>query len=109
MPTETHHMNTLVGPVTGSGSKSFTVTIQPGMAIELGCLGNAKDWAWARSAIASFSIPCGSSANEPFGSTYVAAKDLHSGGLSPGKQVTLRVTAPAGDTWQLWVTGAVPV
>ncbi|HTR94747.1 MAG TPA: hypothetical protein VMI73_23705 [Trebonia sp.] len=107
MPTEKHRMPTVLGPVTGSGSKSFTMTIRPGMAIELGCLGNAKDWAWARSSIASFSIPCGSAANEPFGDTYVAARDMQRGRFSPGERMTLRVSAPAGDTWQLWVTGAV--
>jgi hypothetical protein len=105
MPTEKHGMPTVLGPLTGSGSKAFTVTIRQGMAIELGCLGQSKGWAWARSPIAAFAIPCGNSGDVPYGSSYVAAKDLKLANFMPGKQVTVRVTAPAGDSWQLWITG----
>jgi hypothetical protein len=109
MPTEAHHMPTLLGPLTGSGSKEFTVTVGQGMAIELGCLGQGKGSAWARSPIASFSLPCGNSGDTPYGGSYVAAKDLKNGKFPPGKQVTVRVTAPAGDSWQLWITAGVGV
>lgn len=107
MPAEKHGLPTVLGPLTGAGSKAFTVTIGQGMAIELACLGPGKGWARARSPIASFAIPCGNSGDVPAGSSYIAAKDLAHGKFTPGKQVTVRVTAPAGDSWQLWITGGL--
>ena len=105
MPAEQHHLPTVLGPLNGSGNKAFTVTILPAMSIELGCLGGGKDMAWAKSPIGAFAVPCGSQGNEPFGSTYVTAKDMEQGKLRPGQRVQVRVTAPPGDIWQLWITG----
>jgi len=105
MPAEAHDLPTVLGPLNGSGSKAFTVTIRPAMSIELGCLGKAKDLAWVRSPIGGFAVVCGSPGNESFGGSYDSAQDLERDKVRMGQRVTVRITAPAGDAWQLWVTG----
>src|SRR5450756_1003208 len=77
MPTESHGLPTVLGPLSGTGNKTFTVTVRPAMSIELGCLGKGKDLAWVRSPIGSFAVPCDSSpGNESFASGYDSAQDL---------------------------------
>jgi hypothetical protein len=105
MPAEAHGLPTVLGPLDGSGNKVLTVTIRPAMSVELGCLGNDKDLAWARSPIGTFAVPCGSPGNESFGGSYDSPQDLERDKLRPGQRVTVQITAPAGDTWQLWITG----
>lgn len=97
---ESHDLPTVLGPLSGSGNKAFTVTARPAMSVELGCLGNSKDLARVRSAIGGAAVPCDSPGNESFGGSY--DQDT---GRSAGQRVLVRVTAPAGDTWQLWITG----
>lgn len=105
MPAEKHHLPTVLGPLNGSGNKSFTVTILSSMAIELGCVGSGKDMASVTSPIGAFSIPCGSQANEPFGGTYATAADNKQNKFPLGQRVQVRITAALGDNWQLWITG----
>ena len=102
MPAESHYLPTVFGPLNGSGDKAFTVTVRPAMSVELGCLGNSKDLAWVHSPISGFAVPCGSPGNESFGGSY--DQDLERK-LRPGQRVPVQITAPAGDTWQLWITG----
>jgi hypothetical protein len=104
MPAEKHHLPTVLGPLNGSGNKSFTVTTLPAMAIELGCVGSGKDTASVESPIGAFAIPCGQ-ASEPFGATYVTAADNKQSKFPLGQHVQVNITAPLGDTWQLWITG----
>jgi hypothetical protein len=78
------------------------------MSVELGCLDNSKDLAWGRSPIGGFAVPCGSPANESFGGSY--DQDTERSKLKTGQRVPVRITAPVGDTWQLWITvGPAPV
>lgn len=114
MPAEVHHLPTVLGPLNGSGNKTFTTTIRPTMAIELGCLGNGKDLVWVRSPIMGFGVPCGSPGNEVGflrglhaggGESFVSGYNSWHVGFRPGQRVTARITAPARDTWQLWITG----
>jgi hypothetical protein len=103
MPAEVHHLPTVLGPLNGSGNKTFTITIRPSMAIELGCLGNRNDLAWVRSPIMGFSVQCGSPGNDL---GFLSGLLI---GFRPGQRVTVRITAPARDTRQIWITGAKTV
>jgi hypothetical protein len=108
MPPEGHRLPTVLGPLQGSGNKTFTVVVRPTMSVELGCLGKAKDLAWVQSPIAYTAVPCGSSDNQPFGGSYDSVQGLRREKVTVGQRVIVRVTAPAGDTWQLWITGGPP-
>jgi hypothetical protein len=44
------------GPVTGTGTRAFTITVSPAMAFDLECAG--KGLAWARSAAGVFAVAC---------------------------------------------------
>ena len=103
MPAESHDLPTVLGPLNGSGNKAFTVTVRPAMSVELGCLGNSKDLAWVHSPLGGFAVPCGSPGNESFGGSY--DQDTEHIKLKTGQRVPVRITAPAGDSWQLWITG----
>jgi len=114
MPAEVHHLPTVLGPLNGSGNKTFTITIRPAMAMELGCLGNAKDLAWVRSPIMGFGVPCGSPGYElgflrglraGGGEFFAGGYNSWHFGFRAGQRVTVRITAPGRDTWQLWITG----
>ena len=105
MPTEAHGLPTVLGPLDGSGNKTLTVAVRPTMSVELGCLGKEKDLAWVRSPIGGFAVPCGSPGNESFPGFYDSPQDLRSDKVRVGQPVSVRITVPAGDTWQLWITG----
>jgi len=48
---------TILGPVTGVGSRIFTVSARPGIAAWLGCIG--KGLVWLKSPVGSFAAACG--------------------------------------------------
>ena len=68
-------------------------------------VGKEKDLAWVRSPIGGFAVPCGSPGNESFPGFYDSPQDLRSDKVRVGQPVSVRITVPAGDTWQLWITG----
>jgi hypothetical protein len=104
MPAEPHDLPTLLGPVNGSGSRAFIVTMRSPMAVELGCRG--KGMARARSPFGDITVWCDNTPGaESFGGSYFSAHDLERDNLRPGQRVSLRIAVPAGDTWRLWVTG----
>jgi hypothetical protein len=106
MPTESHDLPTVLGPLSGEGNKTLTVAVRPTMSIELGCQGKGGDQAWIRSPIGSFAVACDNSpVNGAFASGYDSVQDLREFKVKPGQLVSVRVTAPAGDTWRLWITG----
>jgi hypothetical protein len=105
MPPDPHGLPTVFGPLSGSGTKAFTVTVRKEMAIELSCLGKSNDLAWVRSPIGGFAVVCGSPGNETFGGGYDSARGLERDGVRQGQRVSVHVTAPAGDTWQVLIMG----
>ena len=106
LPTESHDLPTVLGPLSGEGNKALTVAVRPTMSIELGCRGKAGDLAWVRSPIGSFAAACGNSpGNGAFASGYDSVQSLRDFKVKPGQRVSVRITAPTGDTWQLWITG----
>ncbi len=76
------------------------------MAIELGCVDGAKDLAWVRSPIGGFAVVCdGGQVSATFVGGYDSAASLRQDKLKPGQRVSVQVTAPAKDMWQLRVSG----
>jgi hypothetical protein len=106
MPPEPHDPPAVLGPLNGSGNRTFAVTVRPTMWIELGCLG--RGMAWVRSPMGGFAVPCGregSPGNESFGGSHDSVQDLRVDKVRVGQRVSVRVASPAGATWQLWITG----
>jgi hypothetical protein len=87
---------TILGPVTGIGSKTFTISARPGVAAWLDCIG--KGLAWLRSPVGSFAAACGD------GGVFAGAltQPTH---MRPGHKVTVRVVAPATIKWELRIDG----
>ena len=48
---------TILGPITGTGSKTFTIVARAGIAAWLGCIG--KGLAWFRGPALTFAAACG--------------------------------------------------
>lgn len=86
---------TILGPVTGVGSRTFTISARPGIAAWLGCIG--KGLVWLRSPLA-FAAACGDGGVFAGGLT----QPMH---LRPGQKVTVRVVAPATTRWELRIDG----
>lgn len=103
MPPDPHGLPTVLGLLRGSGTKAFTVTVRQGMAIQLGCLGKSKDLACVRSPIGAFAVVC-TARDESFAEGYDTPQSLE-GKFRPGQRVAVRVTAPAGDAWQVRISG----
>jgi hypothetical protein len=102
MPTEIHHLPTVLGPLTGTGNETFTIVARPTMALELGCTG--KGLARVRSPVGGFAVQCYGTPGT-FGVGYTSTQGMARDRVKAGQRISVRVTAPAGDTWQLWITG----
>jgi hypothetical protein len=87
---------TILGPVSGSGSKTYTVSARPGIAEWIGCIG--KGMAWMTRPYSAGAI-CGSG-------------NAFAGGLTQpthfrrGQKLTVRITAPATVRWEFRIDGA---
>jgi hypothetical protein len=87
---------TILGPVTGAGSRIFTISARRGIAAWLGCIG--KGLVWLRGPVMTFAVACGDGG-------------LFGGGLTqptqvrPGQKVMERVVAPATTRWELRIDG----
>jgi hypothetical protein len=86
---------TILGPVTGSGSKAFTVPVRSADILWLGCLGKGG-FAVVKSPALGLDtkVPCGSSGR-------VSGYQFNVAAASPGQKATVRLTAPQAATWQL--------
>lgn len=87
---------TILGPVTGVGSRTFTVSARPGIAAWLGCIG--KGLVWLRSSVGSFAAACGD------GGVF-AGEQTQPTHMRRGQKVTVRVVAPAATRWELRIDG----
>ena len=87
---------TILGPVTGVGSRLFTVSARPGIAVLLSCIG--KGLVWLKSPVGSFAAAC--SDGSVFGGDLTQPTHAR-----PGQKVTVRVVAPASIRWELRIDG----
>lgn len=82
---------TILGPVSGIGSRTFAISARPGLAAWLGCAG--KGLVWIKGAMA-FAAVCGESEGFVGGLTQPAH-------LRRGQKVTVVITGPATARWEL--------
>lgn len=87
---------TILGPVTGVGSRIFTISARPGIAAWLGCIG--KGLVWLRSPVGTFAAACGDGGVFAGGLT----QPTH---VRSGRKFTVRVVAPATTRWELRIDG----
>jgi hypothetical protein len=89
---------TILGPVSGSGSKTFTISARPGIAVWLGCIGKGTVWMTRPVAVGANS---GSNTGSDF-----------SGGLTQpthyrrGQKLVVRIAGPATARWEFRIDGA---
>jgi hypothetical protein len=88
---------TILGPVSGSGSRNFTISARPGIAEWLGCIGKGTAVLTRPHAVVAL---CGNSGNG------------FAGGLTQptlyrrGQKLTVHITAPATVRWEFRIDGA---
>jgi hypothetical protein len=87
---------TILGPVTGAGPRTFTISARTGIAALLSCIG--KGLVWLRSPVGSFAAACGDGSVFAGGLT----QPTH---LRPGQKVTVGVVAPVTTRWELRIDG----
>ena len=87
---------TILGPVTGTGSKTFTIVARTGIAAWLGCIG--KGLVWLRSPAGSFAAACNDGGVWAGGQT----QPTH---LRTGQKITVRVIAALTTRWELRIDG----
>jgi hypothetical protein len=93
----------IVGPVTGTGPRTFTVTVRRAMGVQLSCLAYSgrAPWIWINSALTPADVKCQAPGGTATGGAlYRPPRD------EIGTRVTLRVAAPPGTTWLLRVDGS---
>jgi hypothetical protein len=87
---------TILGPVTGTGSKTFTIMARTGISAWLGCIG--KGLVWLRSPAGSFAAACDDGGVWGGGQT----QPTH---LRAGQKITVRVIAALTTRWELRIDG----
>jgi hypothetical protein len=88
---------TIMGPVTRTGSKTFTISARTGIAAWLGCIG--KGIVWLSGPLALTAV-CGDGDGGAWGGALTEPTHMR-----PGQKVTVRVVAPATATWELRIDG----
>ena len=89
---------TILGPVSGSSSRTFTIKARPGIAVWLGCTGAGKVWITRPVAVGA---TCGSDTGHSF-----------TGGLTQpthyrrGQKVLVRIVGPSTARWVFRIDGA---
>jgi len=87
---------TILGPVSGSGSRTFTIAAQPGIAVWIGCIGKGTVWMTRPVAVGAI---CDSG-------------NAFAGGLTQptryrrGQRLTVRIVGPATVRWEFRIDGA---
>jgi hypothetical protein len=99
MPLPQANLATVLGPVTGTGPATITLTARYVLSYTLGCLGHHVVWLRTTPKIASFAVQCGD------GGVFAGES-----GTVPGREATaevsLRIAAPSGTIWELRVDGS---
>jgi hypothetical protein len=87
---------TILGPVSGSGSKTLVVSARPGMAVWLGCIGKGAVRATTPIGVSAI---CGSGNSFVGGTT----QPTH---YRRGQKLIVRIVSPADATWEIRIDGA---
>jgi hypothetical protein len=101
MPAPEASMAAILGPVTGTGPRTITITARHRLHFTLGCLGRHMVSLLATPKIAGFAVQCDDGG--VFGGAIV-----NTPGREIGAKVSLRIVAPSGTTWELRVDGSRP-
>jgi hypothetical protein len=99
MPPDPNNLTAVLGPVTGSGSRTLTVTASRSMSLTMGCIGKGMLTVYGLLSGAGF---CGgpNSSGNTFGGYYWGHMPVR-----PGERIQLRVVADAKTTWVIRVDG----
>jgi hypothetical protein len=99
MPPPQASLVTVLGPVTGTGTRTLTITARHTLSYTLSCLGHHIVWLRTTPSIAGFAVHCGDGGG--FG-----GESATTPGRDAGGRFSLRITAPSGTTWELRVDGS---
>lgn len=91
LPTPRSGFTTMLGPVTGTGSKTFTMTAPTALSYTLNCQGSSLVWIRTTPDIVGFAVQCPATGGD--------ALDTPKNDI--GRRIRVRVAAPSGTTWQL--------
>jgi hypothetical protein len=100
MPAGQNGLTAVLGPVTGSGSRTLTVTASRSMSLTMGCIGTGMLTVSGRLNGAGF---CGSAGNS--GSTFWGYYWAHVS-ARPGELIKLRIAADAKSMWDIRIDGS---
>jgi hypothetical protein len=101
MPAPGPNMAAILGPVTGTGPRTITITARHRLRYTLSCLGRHVVWLRATPNIAGFAIQCDDGGVFGGGTSTTPGREV-------GARVSLRIAAPSGTTWELRVDGSPP-
>ena len=87
---------TILGPVTDTGPKTFTIVARTGIDFTLGCIG--KGLVWLRSPVGSFAAACDDGGVWAGGRT----QPTH---VPDGQKIAVRVVAALSTRWELRIGG----
>lgn len=100
MPPDPNYLSTVLGPTTGTGSRTLTVTASRAMSITIGCIG--KGVLTVSGPLSAGAVLCydASRSRGAFASYYWAHVRARS-----GEHIMLRVAANASTIWDIRVDG----
>jgi hypothetical protein len=87
---------TILGPVTGTGSETFTIVARAGIAAWLGCI--RKGLTWLRSPAVTLAAACDDGGTWAGGQT----QPTH---LRAGQKIAVRVVAASTTRWEFRIDG----
>jgi hypothetical protein len=101
MPFGVNNLSAVLGPITGTGSRTLTVTASRAMSITMGCIG--KGMLIIVGPLSAGAVLCGdaSSSEGSFASYYWSHVSVR-----PGERIRLRVVTDATTLWDVRVDGA---
>ena len=84
--------------MSGSGSRTFTVSARPGMAVWLGCIGTGT--VWLKSPLAAVALCYSDSGNAFVGGLTQPTR------YRRGQKLAVRIVGPANTRWEFRIDGA---
>jgi hypothetical protein len=97
MQPDQNYLTAVLGPVTGSGSRTLTVTASRSMSLTMGCIGKGMLTAYG---LLSGAMDCPAGGPGAFGSYYFAHVQVR-----PGQRIKLHVVADEKTIWDIRVDG----
>jgi hypothetical protein len=97
MQPDQNYLTAVLGPVTGVGSRTLTVTASRSMSLTMGCIGKGM---LTVSGLLSGAVYCPGGGPGVFGGSYWANLPVR-----PGERIRLRIVADAKTTWDIRVDG----